>query len=83
MPTDADRVFHVVSFIANLSHDLRPMGMMFEEPRGHSLPEECGTWTRYIRKVMDDQRWTGRLLVHVHEKFGFLDATAIEVSVYN
>jgi hypothetical protein len=55
---------------------------MFEEPRGKSLPEECGTWAKYIKKIMDDHKWKGQLLIHVHEKFGygiFLDSEHFEI----
>ncbi|XP_052780720.1 uncharacterized protein LOC128217558 isoform X1 [Mya arenaria] len=79
MSRDADRVFRVVSFLSNLPEEIKLFGLIFEEPRGKSLPEECGTWAKYIRKVMDDAKWKGHLLVHVHEKFGYLDATALEV----
>ncbi|XP_022093111.1 uncharacterized protein LOC110980590 [Acanthaster planci] len=79
MPEHSDRVFEVVSYLANLPPNRRPFGMMFEEPRGKSLPEECGMWARYIRKVMEDNKWKGHLLVHVHEKFGYCDATALQV----
>ncbi|XP_038047834.1 uncharacterized protein LOC119721951 [Patiria miniata] len=79
MPDHSDRAFEVVSFLANLPPNRRPFGMMFEEPRGKSMPEECGMWARYIRKVMDDHKWKGHLLVHVHEKFGYCDVTALQV----
>ncbi|KAJ8048155.1 hypothetical protein HOLleu_00343 [Holothuria leucospilota] len=79
MPEHADRAFKVVSFLASLPANRRPFGIMFEEPRGKSLPEECGMWARYIRKVMDHNKWKGHLLVHVHEKFGYCDATALQV----
>jgi hypothetical protein len=46
----------------------------------HILPEECGTWAKYIRKIMDDHKWKGHLLIHVHEKFGYSDATALQVN---
>jgi hypothetical protein len=54
---------------------------MFEEPRGKSLPEECGTWAKYIKKIMDDHKWKGQLLVHVHEKFGYCDTIALQVFI--
>ncbi|XP_071491076.1 uncharacterized protein [Diadema antillarum] len=72
------RLFEVVSFLAKLPPNRRPFGILFEEPRGKSLPEECGMWARYIRKIMDDNKWKGHLLVHVHEKFGYCDATALQ-----
>ena len=81
MPHHPQRAFQVVDFLAKLPDRIRPFGMMFEEPRGKSLPEECGTWAKYIRKVMDANNWKGHLLVHVHEKYGYCDATALEVGV--
>jgi hypothetical protein len=30
----------------------RKRTLMFEEPRGKSLPEECGTWAKYIKKII-------------------------------
>ncbi|CAC5393052.1 unnamed protein product [Mytilus coruscus] len=75
MPTDSDRVFEVTDFLCKL-----PLfGLMFEEPRGQSLPEECGTWAKHIRKVMEANHFKGHLLVHVHEKFGYCDAVALQV----
>ena len=54
---------------------------MFEEPGGGVLPEECGNWALYIRKAMEMNKWNGHLLVHVHEKFGFADSTALHVRI--
>ena len=79
MPEHSDRVFEVVDFLAKLPPKVRPFGLTFEESRGKSLPEECATWAKYIRKVMDDNEWKAHLLVHVHEKFGYCDVTALEV----
>jgi len=79
MPYHPERMFQTVAFLASLPPDIRPFGMMFEEPRGKTLPEECGAWAKYIRKTMDDHDWKGHLLVHVHEKFGYCDATALQV----
>jgi len=79
MPDHPERPLEVVSFLANLPEKKRPFGMMFEEPRGKSLPEECGAWAKYIRRCMDENHWKGHLLVHVHEKFGYCDATALQV----
>ncbi|XP_071487601.1 uncharacterized protein [Diadema antillarum] len=79
MPDHPERVFEVTKFLATLPPERRPFGMMFEEPRGKSLPEECGMWAKYIRKVMTQNDWNGHLLVHVHEKFGYCDATALQV----
>ena len=79
MPEHADRCFHLVQFLATLPKRLRPEGMLFEEPRGKSLPEECGTWAKYMRKIMDANNWNGHLLVHVHQKFDLCEATQLQV----
>ena len=79
MPNHSDRLFRVVDFMAKLPPRLKLFGVVFEEPRGKSMPEECATWAKYIRKVMDINNWKGHLLVHVHEKFGYCDVTALEV----
>ena len=79
MPTDSERLFKVIDFLAKMPQKVRLFGLLFEEPRGQSLPEEVGLWAKYIRKVMDDNDWKGKLLVHVHEKFGYCDTTALEV----
>ena len=81
MPTDSERVFQVVDFLCKLQDKIGLFGLMFEEPRGKSLPEECGTWAKYIKNIMDDHKWKGQLLVHVHEKFGYGEATALQVLV--
>ena len=83
MPHHADRCFQMVQFFATLPERIRPYGLMFEEPRGQSMPEECGHWAKYIRKIMDLNEWKAHLLVHVHQKFDLCEATALEVRVFN
>ncbi|XP_071491060.1 uncharacterized protein [Diadema antillarum] len=78
MPKHSVRLFKVVSFFAQLPPNRRPFGIVFEEPMGKALPEECGMWARYIRKIMDDNGWKGHLLVHVHEKYGNCDTTVLQ-----
>jgi len=79
MPTDTERVFKVVDFLLKLPKEYELFALIFEEPRGKSMPEECGTWARYFRKLMAANNFKGHLLVHVHEKFGYCDVTALEV----
>ena len=81
MPEHSHRCFQLVHFLATFPNRLRPAGMLFEEPRGKSLPEECGTWTKYIRKIMNENDWKGHLLVHVHQKFDLCEATALQVNI--
>lgn len=79
MPYHPERVFQTVEYLAKMPAAVRPFGLMFEEPRGESLPEECGTYAKYIRKVMLDNKWNANLLVHSHQKWGYCDATALQV----
>ncbi|XP_064641872.1 uncharacterized protein LOC135496469 [Lineus longissimus] len=79
MPYHPERVFELVEFLAKLPKNIRPFGILFEEPRGKSLPEEAGMWVKHIRATMKDNGWAdGQLLVHVHEKFGYGDATVLQ-----
>ncbi|XP_033630720.1 uncharacterized protein LOC117292690 [Asterias rubens] len=78
MPKDPERVFQVVAFLAKLPTEIRPAGVLFEEPEGKTLPEECGAWTKYIRQVMKDNGWNGHLLVHIHERYGFTEASVMQ-----
>ena len=41
---DITPVLKIALFMGMLPPDLRPFGLMFEEPRGTYLPEEVGTW---------------------------------------
>lgn len=79
MPNNPGRVFDFVEFVAKLPKDIRPFGIIFEEGKGKCLPEEVGLWSKFIRKTMSHSGWTdGQLLVHVHEKFGYCDASALQ-----
>lgn len=80
--TDANRVFQTVDFLCKLSEPKHLFGLIFEEPRGKSLPEEVATWAKFFRQIMKDNHWNGHLLVHVHEKFGYGDATALEALMH-
>ncbi|CAH1796032.1 unnamed protein product [Owenia fusiformis] len=77
METHPERVCKFVQSISKMPCDRRPFGFAYEEP-GKSLPEECGHWARLIRKIMDANNFNGHLLVHVHEKYGYCDATALQ-----
>ena len=74
-----ERLAGVVSFLSSLNPGKRPFGIVFEEPTGNYLPEEVGAWTEFVRSVMDRSGWkSGNLLVHVHEKWAFAEATQLE-----
>ena len=74
-----ERVFTVVSYLSSLPPDKRPFGIIFEEATGKYLPEEVGSWTAFVRRVMDSCGWkSGNLLVHVHEKWALAETTQLE-----
>ena len=76
---NSERIFYIIDYLARLPSHLKLFGLLFEEPKGTSLPDEFGLMTKYIRKKMNANNWNGHLLIHVHEKFGFSDYTALEV----
>ncbi len=78
-PSFPKSVLELVDFLGKLPDNLQPFGMIFEDARGVALPEQCGAWTRFIRKVMTANNWDGHLLGHIHEKWGYAEASQIEV----
>ena len=74
-----ERVLTVVHYLASLPSGKRPFGLMYEEPTGNFLPEEVGAWTASVRRVMDSCGWqSGKLLVHVHKKWGLAETVQLE-----
>lgn len=74
-----DRVFKVISYLSSLPKNIRPIGILFEEPTGDFLPSEVADWTRKTRTTMNEVGWTdAHLLVHVHEKWGFANHVQLE-----
>ena len=72
------RLLHVTAFLARLPDDTRPFGLIYEEPTGRLMPEEMGVYTSTVRKVMNDNGWAaGKLLVHVHEKWGLAETVQL------
>ena len=73
------RVLTAIKFLATLPVDKRPFGLIYEEPTGNFLPEEMGIWTSSIRRVMNSGGWeSGKLLVHVHKKWGLAETVQLE-----
>lgn len=79
----------LVAGIARLPLETRPCGIIFEEPLGEYFPDEVANFTSAIRKTMDDNGWKskwqtpeneadGLLLYHVHEQYGFANATVMD-----
>ena len=74
-----ERIFTVVQFLATLPAEKRPFGLIHEEPTGKFLPEEVGIWTSSVRRVMNSNNWqSGKLLVHVHKKWGLAETVQLE-----
>jgi len=77
----------VVRRLAKLEKNLRPNGIMFEEPSNVALPTELAQWVSMVRKEMDTNCWStrvpepdadgqpdGLLQVHVHNNWGLGEA---------
>ena len=74
-----ERVLTVVGYLASLSTNLRPSGLLYEEPTGRFLVGEMIAWTAGIRSVMNQKGWqSGHLLVHVHQKWGLAETVQLE-----
>ncbi|PFX23437.1 uncharacterized protein LOC111332930 [Stylophora pistillata] len=82
MVYEMERLFTVVDYLASRPVAERPFGIMFEESTGKFLPEEVGTWTAGVRKIMDSHEWTsGHLLAHVHKKWALGEMVQLECLV--
>ena len=46
MRKGAETVLRITAFLGSLDEEMRPFGLMFEEPTGNFLPDELGNWTR-------------------------------------
>ena len=74
-----ERVLTVVRSLGCSSKERRPEGILFEEPTGRFLPEELAVWCTSVRRVMDSCEWkSGKLLVHVHEKWGLAETAQLQ-----
>ncbi len=78
-PSCPKSVFELVDFLGKLPDNLQPYGIIFEDARGVALPEQCGAWAKFIRRVMGANNWDGHLLGHIHEKWGYAEASQLEV----
>lgn len=69
------RLFKTVNFMASYCPQI--FGIVFEES-GKYFPEELGVWTKAVKDEMNRCKYTGHLLVHVHQQWGMLDMTQLE-----
>ena len=74
-----ERVFSLISFMGSQPAEIRDhLGIIYEEPTGKCLPDEMAAWTKSMRNIMDSYKWKGRLLVHLHKKYGNADTAQLE-----
>ncbi len=82
-PPAARRLVEFTVFLAKLPRDIRPMGLLFEEPAGDAFPWQIRYVARCLRKAMDDNDWKdGHLLIHVHKNYGFCEAVMQEALAF-
>ena len=76
------RVTELIKFLAQLSADHHVVAFCFEDPVGESDLQELKVWTARMRETMDLHGWnSGKLLVHIHNKFGTAAAAQLECLV--
>lgn len=74
------RVLKVVHFLGSLPK--KGFGICFEEPVGKFYPEQIGPWCGAVRRVMNQTGWKdGKLLVHIHKRWGLSFKTQLECLV--
>ena len=74
-----ERVFDLINALSSLPGNLKPSGIMYEEPTGACFSFEMASWTAATRACMDRCGWTaGHLLAHVHEKWGMAQQVQLE-----
>ena len=79
MSKNPERVLTLIQFISRLPDDLKLFALCFEDPMGEYLPEELEAWTASLRRIMDANGWKdGRILVHIHEKWGLQTASQLD-----
>lgn len=73
------RLRKTIAYLASLPPDLRPFGMMFEDPTGTLFPWDVSEVSRGMRAAMESNGWgDGHLLVHIHKGFGLGEGAVIE-----
>ena len=73
------RALDLLKAFANMDPDIRPIGMLYEDPSGMMLPETVGMYTRIARNALTRWKWPDALLLlHVHANFGLCDAALLK-----
>jgi len=75
MQSCPERVKQCIQGLRDLPGDIRPQGILVEEPMGLFFADEVGGWTQQTRDWMGS--W-GHLVVHVHKQWGLGDAVVLD-----
>ena len=69
----------IVTHLALLPKEIRPFGLMVEDPTGETVPYLFGDWISKVRETATLHLWTDmELLVHAHKGFGLSETIALE-----
>lgn len=78
MKKQRSHVMRLTTFLGGLPPDVRPLGLIFEDPAGSALPITLSTNAGALKATMVKAGWGGaELLVHVHCGFGLADACVL------
>jgi hypothetical protein len=70
-PASYRRTLTLVAAVASLPKDIRPEGLVFEDPTGEVFPWRMGELVAEVRTAMNVSGWTsGHLLIHMHHGYG-------------
>ena len=72
------RVLTMVEYLSKLPEGKRPFALIFEEVAGNFMTDDIGACCTAVKNIMKANGWNGKLLVHVHERWGFADAVQME-----
>ena len=79
MSSNPQRVLKFVQLLSQLPNHLKIFALCFEDSMGEYLPEELEAWTASLRRTIDANGWKdGKVLVHIHEKWGLQTATQLD-----
>jgi CRP-like cAMP-binding protein len=69
----------IVKHLAQLPTEIRPCGLLVEDPTGEIVPYLFGDWIARLRETATKHQWMEmELLVHVHKGFGLSETITLE-----
>lgn len=72
------RLWDFVVNIAKMKEDIRPIGLLFEDPAGETYLQDMSDYVASVRRRMDANGWKdGEFLVHVHKNYGMAEALVL------